>query len=357
MTTTAGNAREKRTLTLFMGPPGAGKTTLRYLERPRLPCWFYDLKVLANGFGRPEGLRWKPAGEIGDEDAATIRARLALKEQITSDLDSWKSFGVEDLDIEDPWLTIIGHARVAGYRVNGVYIDTQKAETIHNRTSRSEETGRLEAVTLEELTARQRAARKRVARNAPRFDSLLLMDNSRELNTGSETQKPERVAHVVNGALRWRTESPPPWSASLLADAACATHALEPATPPEVAAALEMLSDNREGTELRIVTGGPGKTEPRVFLSTVSPRPGLPPGGYPEPAARQTVWSTIMMMGARSLTTFLSDLETAAAARRRAGLEGPLWSKPGCVVGPADAEELAELVEKQQQNHQGQPAR
>lgn len=150
-------------LVLLMGCVGAGKTAWKRCNFDRLPGLIFDLESLAGGFGNPTRLTPR-----------RIAAKI-LEDGRREAIEGGQPFGIEcDADAARH----IEAARLAGYRIEGIYIGTESAEINVARNERLALTDPVRHRDPHQVRTAWYESLSRLARLAPEFDRLEFLDNS-----------------------------------------------------------------------------------------------------------------------------------------------------------------------------------
>ena len=121
------------------------------------------------------------AGGIGDWDSESARARTrelidnAVAEAIATRVD----FGIESTDCESADRAIVERASQAGYRVEGVFIETESPEINAERVEHRVAAKTGHWVDVAKLPEQHRYSLASLQKTAEQFDELEVVDNSR----------------------------------------------------------------------------------------------------------------------------------------------------------------------------------
>lgn len=158
--------------TIVMGCNGAGKSAWKRANYDLLPDLYIDQDSIAGGFGD-----W-------NREPARVRTAAIVKGQIDETIKSKKSFGIESTYSGRPGREMVERTKLAGYRIEGIYLGTESPEINIARIERRvlEKTGH--KVDADLVPQRHRYSLSNLRRTVAAFDQLEVFDNSRDALLG-----------------------------------------------------------------------------------------------------------------------------------------------------------------------------
>jgi predicted ABC-type ATPase len=182
-------------LWVFAGPNGAGKSTIadRYV-RGRIPVVNPD--NIARSFGTSTG-----------EAGRTLRAgRIAVRERATL-LVARRSFAIETTLTGHGELDVMRTARLAGFKVNLVYVGLRNVEYSLSRIEERVARGGHD-VALADVLRRFDRSTANIPKAMALADRVILLDNS--------GKRLKLIHWREDGRMKYTAPAPPPWAATAL---------------------------------------------------------------------------------------------------------------------------------------------